>query len=81
MHQVMLEAGQYQRSLTHLQQHEDQICDILSFMEAKGNIALHEKKLQKIGANHSDLTIQLCSRGLGVDLSWGVAVTLNHFHG
>ena len=38
MHQVMFEGGLYQKSLTHLQQFEDQICDKLSLMEARGNV-------------------------------------------
>ena len=36
MHQVMFEGGLYERSLSHLQQFEDQICDKLSLMEARG---------------------------------------------
>ena len=36
MHQVMFEGGLYQQSLTHLEQYEDQICDKLSLMEARG---------------------------------------------
>ena len=40
MHQVMFEGGLYQRSLSHLQSFEDQICDKLSLMEARGNIFL-----------------------------------------
>jgi hypothetical protein len=36
MHQVMFEGGLYQKSLSHLEQFEDQICDKLSLMEARG---------------------------------------------
>ena len=40
MHQVMFEGGLYQRSLSHLQSFEDQICDKLSLMEARGHLFL-----------------------------------------
>ncbi len=47
MHQVMFEGGLYQRSLSHLQSFEDQICDKLSLMEARGNIFLFHVSLRK----------------------------------
>ena len=48
MHQVMFEGGLYQKSLSHLQQFEDQICDKLSLMEARGNSLVQKKQQRKI---------------------------------
>lgn len=36
MHQVMFEGGLYEKALNHLLQFEDQICDKLSLVEARG---------------------------------------------
>ncbi len=48
MHQVMFEGGLYQKSLSHLQQFEDQICDKLSLMEARGITNVFENIYQNV---------------------------------
>lgn len=48
MHQVMFEGGLYQQSLTHLEQYEDQICDKLSLMEARGTWITRTKRQLRI---------------------------------
>lgn len=47
MHQVMFEGGLYQKSLSHLQQFEDQICDKLSLMEARAQLYLKLDRLKE----------------------------------
>lgn len=37
---VMREAGNYEDALNHLNKYEDQICDKLSVMEARGNFMI-----------------------------------------
>jgi hypothetical protein len=44
----MFEGGLYQKSLSHLQQFEDQICDKLSLMEARGNSLVEKNQQHKI---------------------------------
>ena len=59
MHQVMYEGGLYQRSLSHLQQFEDQICDKLSLMEARGKLNQIMKREVKLKLNSFDFSSTL----------------------